>query len=118
VNRSARRGRRRALKRGQEISQQHADRTDLIFEPVIRIEYVQRRPMLFRPADAVAHRHDIIVPAVHYGRGSGHILRRVLFQTGHVESRRQQKQGRGPEAARGRGGHMAAHAGTHEHDRP
>jgi len=58
---------------------------------MIRIEYVQRRPMLLRPADAVAYRHDIIVPAVHDGRGSGHVLRRIFFQTRHVESRREQK---------------------------
>ena len=39
------------LKRGQEIAQQDADHADLIFQSMIGIEYVQRRPMLSRPAD-------------------------------------------------------------------
>jgi len=47
--------------------------------------------MLAGPADAVFNRHDIITPAVHDGSGSADVLRRIFFQAGHVEGRRQQK---------------------------
>lgn len=49
-----------ALERGQEITQQDADRVDLAFQSMIGIEDVQRRSMLLRPTDEVAHGNDVM----------------------------------------------------------
>jgi len=62
-----------------------------MFQSMTGIEYVQRRSMLSRPTDDVVYRHDVIVPAMHNRGWRGHVLRRVLFKTRHVEGRRQQK---------------------------
>src|SRR5882724_4051659 len=79
----------RAHERGHKGSQQVADLADPIFQSMIGVEHVERCLMLAGPADAVFNRHHVIAPAVHDGGGSGDILRRMFFQAGRVEGRRQ-----------------------------
>src|SRR6266851_10189851 len=86
----------RLIESHQERSQQQTNRLDLILEPMVGVEQVQRRLMLARPANAVLHRHDDIVPAVHDGGRTGHVLRRVFFVTRHIKGGRQQEQAAGP----------------------
>ena len=87
--------------------QQRADRFDLILQPVIRVEHVQRGAVLARPAHAVLHRHDVIVPAVHDDGRAGDVLRRVGFESRHVEGGRQQEQAARLHARGGGGGNVA-----------
>ncbi len=65
----------------EEGAEQQANRADLVFQPVVRIEQVQGGAMLPRPAHTVVHRHDIVMPAMNDGRGTGNIPRRVGFRS-------------------------------------
>src|SRR5882762_9695489 len=100
---------------GQERPQQQTNRLDLVFQPMVGVEEVQRRLVLARPANAVFDRHDDIVPAVHDGGGTGHVLRRVFYVTRHIKGGRQQEQAAGPKPAGRGGGDMPAHARAHQH---
>src|ERR1700722_4201899 len=77
--------------RGQEVPQQRANHFDLILEPMVGVEQMQRRLVLARPSNAVLHRNDGIVPAVHDGGRAGNVLRRVLLVARHVKGRSQEK---------------------------
>src|SRR6266852_1526418 len=99
----------------QERPQQQANRLDLILQPMVGVEQVQRRLMLARPANAVLHRHDVIVPAVYDGGRTGHVLRRVFFVTRHIKGGRQQEQAAGPKLTGRGGGDVPAHARAHQH---
>src|SRR5258708_5959293 len=105
----------RLIESGQERPQQHGNRLDPILQPMVGVEQVQRRLMLARPANAVLHRHDDIVPAVHDGGRTSHILRRVFFVPLHIKGLRQQAHAAGPKPAGRGGGGKPAHAPTHQH---
>src|SRR5690606_33374344 len=65
----------------------------LSHQPVVSRDSVQARTVALSEAYRMRYWNNVIVPAVHHvdqvGRGS-----RILFVTGHVESRRHQKQAR------------------------
>src|ERR1700682_5924875 len=79
----------RLIESDHEGSQQQANRVDLILQPMVGVEQVQRRLMLARPTNAVLDRHDDIVPAVRDGGRTGDVLRRVFFVTRHIKGGRQ-----------------------------
>ena len=82
---------------------------------MIRVEHVKRGMVLARPAHAVLHGHDVVVPAMHDDGRAGDVLRRVGFESGHVEGRRQQEQAARPHARGGRSGDVAPEARSDEH---
>src|SRR5690606_7321787 len=92
----------------EEIIEQFADLLDTARQAMIRIELMQSALVQFGKANAVIHRHDRIVPAVHDRNRTGGGRRCVLLEARHEERGRQQKHGASRRLCRNGSTHMTA----------
>src|SRR4029077_19485430 len=55
------------VQRNEEILEQVLEKSHFVLQTVVAVEDVQRAAVAARELDALLHRHDVVLPAVHDG---------------------------------------------------
>jgi NAD(P)-dependent dehydrogenase (short-subunit alcohol dehydrogenase family) len=106
------------IERDQKVLEQIFEHAHLVVQAVVTLEQMQRSFVRFGKTHAVFVRHDVIAPAVHYGRRTVEQPRTQLRQTLHIKRGSHEEHSARMQQGGGRHRHVTAQTGPDQYQIP